>query len=62
MPEALYKKGLLAQVSFYDPSYIFFSFPLNFRLNILHTFENIGKTLSVALEVLLSIYEIMISL
>ena len=39
-----------------DPSHIFFALPRNFGLNVLHSFENIAKTLSVTLEVSLSIY------
>ena len=33
----------------------FFALPRNFGLNVLHSFENIAKTLSVTLEVSLSI-------
>ena len=53
MPEALYINKDLSLLQ--NLSHMFFSLPRNFRSNIIHSFENIAKTLSVALEVSLSI-------
>ena len=50
------KKSFLAQFCFEDPSHIYFTLPRNFGLNVLHSFENIAKTLSVTLEVSISIF------
>ena len=55
MPAAFLYKRFLASFCLQNTSHEFFYRPCNFRFNILSSFEIIAKTLSVALEVSLSI-------
>ena len=57
LPGAFFHKSLLAKFCFQYTSDEFFYRPFNFHFNILCSFEIIEKTLPVALEVSLSIYE-----
>ena len=54
-PGAFLYGSLLASFSLHYTSHEFFYRPCNFHFNILFSFEIIAKTLSVALEVSLSI-------
>ena len=55
MSRALYKKRFTHIILLLRPISYIFALPRNFGLNVLHSFENIAKTLSVTLEVSLSI-------
>ena len=57
-PGAFLYKSLLASFCLQYTSYEFFYRPCNFHFNILSSFEIIEKTLSVALEVSLSIVNV----
>ena len=55
-PGAFLCKSLMAPFCLQYTSHEFFYRPCNFHINILSGFEIIAKTLSVVLEVLLSLY------